>query len=229
MAVIKHYKGNVGDNAVLVQTEIVRNGITLDEQKHIPGDTTYNMYVKDARTRALALVFIEGADRSRYGELHIDMINNYNRGQDIYPTNVTQAYNMIVNHVEPIKARPSARAPPASNRDSDSESEDDVAFVQKGAENVTCFDCGKKGHYKNSVECEKHKDNIANTGKQLLITSGVESESEESDTLSWCMINVSFNLTNKSVTSGRDLQLTSVQKEIEKQGNIYKYWICTRQ
>ena len=182
VAVINHYKGNVGDDLVLVQTEIVRSGITLDEQKHIPGDTTYDMYIKDAR--ALALDFIEGADRSRYGQLHIDMINNFNQGQDIYPTNVTQAYNMIVNHVEPIKVRPSARAPPVNNRDSDSESEDDVAFVQKGAENVTCFDCPKKGHYKNSVECERHKDNTANTGKQLLITSGVESESEDSDTLS---------------------------------------------
>ena len=148
VAVIKHYKGNVGDDVVLVQTEIVRNGITLDEKKHIPGDATYNMHIKDARARALALTFIEGADRSRYGQLHIDMINNYNWGQDIYPTNVTQAYNMIVNHVEPIKARPSARAPPANNRDSDSESEDDVAFVQKGAENSTYFDYGKKGHYK---------------------------------------------------------------------------------
>ena len=72
------------------------------------------------------------------------MINNFNRGQDVYPNNVTQAYNMIVNHVEPIKARSSVKASPVNNRDSESESEDDIAFVQKGAEHVTCFDCGKK-------------------------------------------------------------------------------------
>ena len=129
------------------------------------------MYIKDTRTRALALAFIEGANCSRYAQLHINMINNFIQGQDIYSTNVTQAYNMIVNHVEPTKARVSARAPPANNRDTDSESEDEIAFVQKGAEHITCFDCGKKGHYKNSVECEKHKNN---RGNQLLITAGVE-------------------------------------------------------
>ena len=130
---------------------------------------------------------------------------------------------MIVNHVEPTKARVSARAPPANNRDIDSESEDEIAFVQKGAEHITCFDCGKKGHYKNRVECEKHKNN---SGNQLLITAGVQSESEESDTLSWCMANVGFNMTNKSrKSSGSDLQLTRVQKEVKKQGKICKYWI----
>ena len=226
VAVIKHYKGNIGDDLILVQTEIIRSGMTLDEHKHISGDSTYDMHIKYARARALALAFIEGADRSRFAQLHIDMINNFNRGQDIYPTSLTQAYNMIVNHVEPIKARSSVKAPPANNRDSESESEDDIAFVQKGAEHVTCFDCGKKGHFKNSVDCEKHKNNNSNSGNQMLITSGIESESEESDTLSWCMVNVGFNMTNKSRKSScHSKQLTRVQKEIKKQGNICKYWI----
>ena len=59
-----------------------------------------------------------------------------------------------------------------------------------------------------------------------MITAGVESESEESDTLSWCMANVGFNMTNKSrKSSGSDQQLTRVQKEVKKQGKICKYWI----
>ena len=87
VAVIKHYKGNIGDDLILVHTEIVRSGVVLDEDKHIPGDSTYDMHIGEARSRACALAFIEGADRSRYAQLHIDMINNFNRGQDIYPTN----------------------------------------------------------------------------------------------------------------------------------------------
>ena len=60
----------------------------------------------------------------------------------------------------------------------------------------------------------------------MLITSGIESESEESDTLSWCMVNVGFNMTNKSRKSSfHSKQLNRVQKEIKKQGNICKYWI----
>ena len=142
---------------------------------------------------------------------------------------MTSVYNMIVNHMEPTKVRSIVRAPSAKNRDSESESEDDIAFIQKGAEYVTYFDCGKKGHFKNSVDCEKHiskSGNTSNSGNQMLITSSVESDSEESDSMSWCIVNVGFNMTNKSRKSSCDnKQLTRVQKEIKKQGNICKYWI----
>ena len=62
VAVIKYYKGNIGDDRILVQTEIVRSGIALDEEKHIPGESTYDMHIKDAKVGVLALAFIEGAD-----------------------------------------------------------------------------------------------------------------------------------------------------------------------
>ena len=112
---------------------------------------------------------------------------------------VSSICRMIVNHVEPNNVRSSVRVPPVNNRDSDSESEDDIAFVQKGTDHVTCFDCGKKEHYKNSVDFEKHKSNSGNTsnsGNQMLITSAVESDSEELDSLSWCIVNIGFNMTN---------------------------------
>ena len=218
---IKHYKGNVGNDLILVHTELVRDGVTLDENMHIPGDSTYDSYIKIARSRSYALTFIEGSDRGRYAQLHVDLVNSFNRGQDIYPSSVTQAYNMIVNHVEPTRPRYNvSRAPIAKeSKESDSESGDDVAFVQKGAENVTCFDCGEKGHYKNSTECKKSK---RKSDAQLLITdgAGVESDSDD-DTLSWCMLSVGHNLTN---SAGKQ-KLTKVQREVVRQGSISKYWI----
>ena len=45
VSVIKHYKGNIGDDLILVQTEIIRSGMTLDEHKHISGDSTYDMHI----------------------------------------------------------------------------------------------------------------------------------------------------------------------------------------
>ena len=207
IAVIKHYKGNIGDDLTLIHTEIVRSGVTLDEDIHVPGNSSYDLHIKAAKSRSYALAFIEGADRSRYSQLHIDMINSFNCGQDIYPTTITNAYNMIVNHVEPSKPRNNVRRAMVARQESESESEDDVAFVQKGAENIPCFDCGKKGHYKHSTECEKSKKN---NGAQLLITSGVESESEESDTLSWCMVTIGLNMTNASGKSKNDYDLTRV-------------------
>ena len=77
VSVIKHCKGNTGDDLIFVQTEIICSGMTLDEDKHIPGDSTYDMHIKDARARALTLAFIEGVDRIRFAQLHIDMIHNF--------------------------------------------------------------------------------------------------------------------------------------------------------
>ena len=57
----------------------------------------------------------------------------------------------------------------------------------------------ENNNYKNSVDCEKHKSNSGNTsnsGNQMLITSAVESDSEELDSLSWCIVNIGFNMTN---------------------------------
>ena len=105
VSVIKHYKGNVGDDLILVHTELVRDGVTLDEDTHIPGDSTYDSYIKVAKSRSYTLAFIEGSDRSRYAQLHIDLVNGFNCGQDIYPSSVTQAYNMIVNNVEPTRPK----------------------------------------------------------------------------------------------------------------------------
>ena len=72
--------------------------------------------------------------------------------------NLTEGYNMIVNHVEPRKLTGHTHRPNRKiQQDSDSDFEDDVAFLQKSAEHITCFDCGEKGHYKNSAECKKSK------------------------------------------------------------------------
>ena len=137
VAVIKQYKGNIGDDLILVHTEIVRSGVVLNEDKHVPGNSIYDIHINGSRSIACALTFIEGADRSRYAQLHIDMINSFNHVQDIYPTSVTQAYNMIVNQVGPIKTESNVQPPPAIKYQSESKSEDNVAFVIKGADNIT--------------------------------------------------------------------------------------------
>ena len=136
-------------------------------------------HISIARSRTFALAFIECSDRSWYAQLHMYLITRFNRGQDMYPTSVTQAYNMITNYLDLNITESHATL---SKQESDSESEDDVVFVQKGAENITCFDCGEKGHYRGSSECKKPKNK---DGAQLSLTDdvGVESDSE-SDTMS---------------------------------------------
>ena len=150
MAIIKHCKSNIGDNTILVYTEIKQSQIIVDEIVHIPGKATYNSYIVATVERTCTLVCIQGSKQNRYGQLHIDLINNFNHGQHIYLLNVIEAYSMIINHLAPAKSKRKARIP-KSKQESESGFENDIAFVQKGVEHITCFDCGDRGHYKNST------------------------------------------------------------------------------
>jgi hypothetical protein len=55
----------------------------------------------DAKERSVAVAFINKADQSRYGRLLEDLRNNYLMGQDNYPRNLNQAYNLLVNTLGP--------------------------------------------------------------------------------------------------------------------------------
>jgi hypothetical protein len=46
-------------------------------------------------------VLLLKSDPKRYSTLMADLINSYTRGQDIYPTNPTSAYDMLVNYHSP--------------------------------------------------------------------------------------------------------------------------------
>lgn len=128
---------------------------------------------------------------------------------------------MIVNHANPPKTKQHLQQAAVAKQEFESESEDDVAFIQKWAENDTCFDCGDKGHYKNSTECKNIKNK---SGAQLLITSGTENNSEY-DTLSCTMVTIYHNMTSASNKSDGKKKFTLVQREVMRQGTICRYWI----
>jgi hypothetical protein len=52
---------------------------------------------KEAQGRYLAVAFVLGADRLRYGRLIENLENDYLQGQNNYPTTVTAAYNLLTN------------------------------------------------------------------------------------------------------------------------------------
>ena len=216
VGIIEHYKGNIGDDTVLVHTEIKRGGINVNVDTHIPGNSIYDSHIEAAKDRTLALAFIQGADRNRYAQLHIDLVNSFSRGQDIYPVNVTEAYNMIVNHVDSAKQNPKHRTQ-RKEVQSESESDTETAFVQKGAEHITCFDCGEKGHYKGSKECSGKKS--ITTEALLLNAAGVQSDSESD--LDWNMVNMSHVMTNSS----EENKTTRTEEILLSEGKISPYWI----
>ena len=55
---------------------------------------------KEAREKYLAVAFILGADRSRFGRL---VENSYVQGQNTYPTTVTSAYHLLTNWKQDLR------------------------------------------------------------------------------------------------------------------------------
>lgn len=92
---------------------------------------------KDERNRFLACVFLAGVDGKRYGKLVDELNNSFIAGNDNYPRTVEGAMTMMSHYKD-------------GGQDGSRKSRTNHSYAQ-ARENVTCFKCGKKGHYAN--EC----------------------------------------------------------------------------
>ena len=63
-----------------------------------PTTTETTRAVNEAKEWYLAMAFLAGSDRTRYGGLLIDMENSYMQGVTRYPQMLVQAYNDLNNY-----------------------------------------------------------------------------------------------------------------------------------
>ena len=109
---------------------------------------------EDARDEYLAIMFILGADRRRFGKYIEDLENDYLQGKDHYPKTLVAAYNVLMGWKQD---------PRNSGRPLVGPFNDGVQFVMDANENneysgrfhagITCYNCGAEGHYAN--DCPK--------------------------------------------------------------------------
>jgi len=148
--VLEHYGANIGeDEAFIEEAEKL-----IDE---FPPDVNdcedYKTYLvkvavyrdkckKAARNRTLALAFLKGADRRLYGNLWVELENQFTRQHDQYPIDITAAYNMLLNYKSTA---------PVQGTD-EGEALGGLSFVQRGGVTVpgsdgithariTCYAC----------------------------------------------------------------------------------------
>ena len=94
------------------------------------------------RDKYHACIFLAGVDKARYGKLIDELNNAHLTGQENYPESVEAAMNMLSHRMDGDE----------KNVIIDFEEEEklhETSFAQKGqhtGKNVTCFNCGKKGH-----------------------------------------------------------------------------------
>jgi hypothetical protein len=138
--VFEHYGGTIGSFPGLIEAA---EGETIKEKQ------------KNARDKALALSFLKRADRRRFGVLWVDLENQYSRGNDQYPNDLTEAYSLLVSYKatrthETNRSVPSSVATPVS--DITGLTFTQAAAIVPGTDtithlHITCYNCQAKGHY----------------------------------------------------------------------------------
>jgi Zinc knuckle len=155
IAVIEHYGGSIGDDEALIQEEIKKLGTSKPTAAQVAACT--------AREKAHAVAFLRRADATRYATLTTDLENQFPRGNDQYPTTVTDTYNMLVNYKRPLSRNPRTRdghqspttAPPNVNQGMPITQQTELAFAQTSTggpplEGIQCYNCQAMGHYASS-------------------------------------------------------------------------------
>jgi hypothetical protein len=166
-----------------------RSAKLMDKIEDLEGSTGLTTSEKStkAHDRAVALKFLQGADKRMCGTLWVSMQNNYSLGLKQYPTNLTEAYTTLLNYIpqknsdlqqQPTKNTPTdtSAAPtvPASSASVTSKLTG-VSFAQAGTTvpgmdgathaHITCFTCNSKGHYASVCPAATGTTNLHTTVK----------------------------------------------------------------
>ena len=161
---IGHTGGMVGHQPG-IERDIMRRERSIDPTN---ATTMQQMEIeKDAQNRYLAVAFMLGSDKARFGRLLENLENDYRQGQNNYPTSITAAYNLVTNWKQDPRSLISTSGPVndgVSFTNVDSEhGEQDIALTNNGhtksgrnkLSHITCHRCGKQGHF--AEKCEEKR------------------------------------------------------------------------
>jgi hypothetical protein len=125
--------------------------------------------VTAAKKKSVAIGFLKRADKRRYGGLWSDLENQFTRGTDDYPSDLTGAYNLLLNYKPPPFQQYGRR----ENRGEEEEISG-MTFLQNSTpvpgtdgathERIKCYNCQNTGHY--AGECPQESRD--QQGVQLL-------------------------------------------------------------
>jgi hypothetical protein len=111
-----------------------------------------------ARKKSIAISFLKRADKRRYGGLWIELENQFTRGLDHYPSDLTAAFNLLLNY-KAVSTGPPGRRDPTNDEETSG-----MTFIQHsapvpGTDGVThattkCYNCQSHGHYASACPVE---------------------------------------------------------------------------
>ena len=170
---IERYGGDFGNDSAIVKYVLDKEGEVTEEDFTGMSDGAKEVYLKMARDQYLAISFLLGGTRSRYGQLVADLQNTYILGEDKYPKDLEEAYDMMLGYsplvVPSSLSKQSTKdlytsgvsfyqVAEGKERNGTRNTRQPVPGVSgKTHKNITCYIYNNVGHYAN--DCPKQHTN----------------------------------------------------------------------
>jgi hypothetical protein len=148
--VLEHYGAVLGADGP--HQDSVMDKVKTDSD-FILTDKEYDaLAVATARKKIIGIGFLRRADRKRYDGLWIELENQFTRGQDHYPNDLTGVYNLLINYKVPSSRHQGGRREHTSTDEVSG-----LSFLQNSAAvpgtngvthaSIKCYNCQGQGHY----------------------------------------------------------------------------------
>jgi len=219
---IERYGGNFGDHEAYVIEVMCQDGLVFGD---VTDKEVIEAYSVKARKKFLAIAFLLGGKVDLYGNLVVELENDFLKGNDFFPSTVTEAYQLMANYSQ----RKTVNVNPVRRQNA-------VGFLQSSTGNsnrkpvkgtdervhasIQCFKCGDYGHY--SDKCPK--------STSLFQCAPAEAESIENDTnepaqdahLNFGFFQVSYSLLQNRENEHQELNENWVLLDTQSNCDIFR-------
>jgi hypothetical protein len=159
---LEHYGAELGNDIGLIRDIAERNGDkNADSIDH--NSPNYDQYKAEAREQYLAICFLRGADRAKYGSFVTELENDYTKGTNHIPSTVAAAYGLLDRiKLQDKGTNTRKEGDQTTNKGGQGNSNEahGLVFVNKDGrkigKEVICYECGGN-HYKGDPACPNSK------------------------------------------------------------------------